>query len=348
MTRYNGARLVVPSHRVGERLLGMTRCETNKRNSKARAEHAFGMKKPETAARPLATRPMQESLRNRILGCLLGQALGLSIGELPVAPDDEPTDPAARLAMWRSRVERLADHPTALMTRVLVEIAGECSGFTSPLWESRCFFDLAVRGLLDVRASGPEAAALRSVVAALPVAWLEQDRETLALTQAWSTHKSSLCDTWCCAVQALAARCFGPHPLPPHELLAEVAEEVRRLDPVAAFELYQISSLLHLAPAAFVQLGDTAIPGLRGWLLSGVYAFMGSVDLLQALSTAAAVSTDGSSAAGLAGALFGASFGADALDPALVRLLPAAVVEHARQIAGSVVAPRSFPLQLNA
>lgn len=271
------------------------------------------MNRQQRAPRSLATRPMQESLRDRILGCLLGQALGLGFGELSIAPSAERTDPGAWLAAWRARSHQLADHPTALMMRVLIEVAGECSGITPPLWEARCFFDLAVRGLLDVRAAGPAAAALRSIVAALPVSWVEPDRETMAFTQAWSTYRSSLCDTWCCAVQALAARCFGPHPLPPHELLAEAAEEVYRLDPVVAFELYQVSSLLHLEPAAFVQLGDTAIPSLRGWLLSGVYAFMVSADLPQALATAAAVSTDGSSAAGLAGALFGASFGADAL-----------------------------------
>lgn len=234
------------------------------------------------------------------------------------------------------------------MTRVLVEVAGECSGLTPPLWESRCFFDLAVRGLLDARAVGPEAAALRSIVAAFPVSWAELERETLALTQAWSTHKSALCDTWCRAVQALAAQCFSPLPLPPSELLAEVAEDVRRLDPVAAFDLYQISGMVHLTPIAFVQLADKATLGLRSWLLSGVYAFAHSTDLLQALSTAAAVSPDPVSAAGLAGALFGARCGAAELDPALVNCLPAAAVEHARQVARAVVAPRAFPAQPNA
>lgn len=287
-------------------------------------------------------------MRDRILGCLLGQALGLGFGELPVRPSDERTDPATWLAMWRSRAHLLNDHPTALMTRALVEVVGECSGFTPPLWEARCFFDLAVRGLLDVRAAGPEAAALRSIVAALPVSWAEQDRKTLALTQAWSTHKSSLCDTWCGAVQALAIRCFGRFPLPPSELLAEVAEVVRRLDPVAAFDLHQVSSMVHLAPAAFVHLADKAMPSLRGWLLSGVYAFASSTDLLQTLSTAAAVSTDASSAAGLAGALFGARCGAAELDPALVSLLPASAVEHARHVARAAVAPRTFPSQPNA
>lgn len=306
------------------------------------------MNRQQRALRSLATRPMQESLRDRILGCLLGQALGLGFGELAIAPSAERMDPGAWLAAWRARSHQLADHPTALMTRVLVEVAGECSGFTPPMWEARCFFDLAVRGLLDARAAGSEAAALRSIVAALPVSWIEQDRETLAFTQAWSTYKSSLCDTWCCAVQALAARCFDPCSLSPSELLSEVAEEVRRLDPVAAFDLYQVSSVVDLSPAAFVQLADRAMPGLRCWLLSGVYAFVGCTDLLQALSTAAAVSTDASSAAGLAGALFGARFGAAEIDPAVVSLLPAAVVEHARQVARTILAPRSFPSQPNA
>lgn len=293
---------------------------------------------------------IQSVLQDRILGCLLGQAIGLAVCDLrPAAEHSMPGERAAGWLNWSlnptervKRTKTLEDHPTGRMTRALASSVINSYGTPDALWQARVFFELAACKLLDERALGPESSALRSIVATLPLSWLEPHRETLAISQAWATHKSSSGDAYARAVHALVEQCFFPSLPSPRDFLASAAEEIRNLSVPLAFDVCQLIQLLHLPPLAYAEL-CTRHSNFAGWLLVGTYAFLSQRNLIGALAAAAAICSDASAAAGLTGMLFGACHGALALPDSLVGMLPSQILIEANQIASGLAEHRRAP-----